>query len=138
MRDYQPKVNNPYYIDKDIYKSILYIIRSYNSQIKEYKTLIDEKAFPKYNPMNTGSKTNKTSDITGETAIKLEGKANIIKAIDKAIKTFEESETEKYYFKGIWNSIIYSTPYPDDASTSTYKRHKARFIWLVGKNLNII
>lgn len=137
MRDYQPKNKNPYYIDKEIYKSILYIIRSYNSQVNEYNNLIEEKAFPKFNIERKGN--NKViHDITSEIALKLEGKANLISAIDKAIKTFKETESEKYYFKGIWNNILYNTPYPLDAAKSTYSYHKARFIWLVGKNLNII
>lgn len=137
MRDYQPKNKNPYYIDKSIYKSILYLIRSYNAQVKAYNDLIDERAFPKMDPKQSG-KGNTLSDITGETALKLEGKSRIIKAIEKTIEQFKSNETTKYYFDGIWNNILYAAPYPSNADTRTYSRHKARFIWLVGKNLNII
>ena len=91
MRDYQPKNKNPYYIDKEIYKSILYIIRSYNSQVNEYYNLIDERAFPKMDPKQAG-KGNTISDTTGETALKLEGKSRIINAIEKAIEQFKTNE----------------------------------------------
>lgn len=137
MRDYQPLKNNPYYIEPSIYKAILYIIRSYGALKKEYEELIEIKTYPKFEPNKSGNNYNK-NDITGEIAIKLERKAHIINAIESALKKFNELENEKYYIKGIWENIINSTPYPCDAASSTYSRHKARFIWLIGKNLDMI
>ena len=137
MRDYQPEINNPYYIQRDIYKSILYIIRSYYAQNEEYNNMLEAKAYPHITPGYIGNNHN-INDPTGELAIKLEGKANIIKAINSAKAEFEKSEKEKYYLKGVWNNIIYNKPYPKDAETHTYSNHKARFIYRVGKNLNLI
>lgn len=137
MRDYQPKVKNPYSIQRDIYKSILYIIRSYYAQVEEYNNLLEAKAYPHITPGYIGNNHN-INDPTGELAIKLEGKAKIIRAIDQAKAEFEKSEKEKYYISGIWNNILYQEPYPFDAHTKTYSYHKARFIYKVGKNLNLI
>lgn len=137
MRDYQPTKNNPYYIEPEIYKAIIYIIRSYDAQKKTYNLLLEEKTHPHID-YNSPGHSSRVSDPTGETASRLAGKSRIISAIDEARADFEKSAKEVWYIKGIWNNILYSSPYPFDADKSTYARHKARFIYLVGKKLNMI
>lgn len=136
MRDYQPKIKNPYKLPGEIYKCVLYAIRAYSSLKEEYKNRLSENYAPDYNANTSGKKS--FSDPTYKKAVQLEKLHDDLKAIDEAVKKIEKDPNGVYYMPGIWNNIVKGAPYPHDADTGTYSKWKARFIYEVARNKGYI
>lgn len=125
MRDYQRTKRNPWILPHNLYKQTLYAIRDYNRIKEEYEYILQGSSFD-----NDGQPRGiNIGDPTATTAIKAEKLYNYLKAVDDAKKVIPSE-----YMKGIWDSIVYGSPYPEDADRSTYWRHKSRFIYEVAKN----
>lgn len=126
MRDYQAQKNNPYYLERTLYRATLAVIRDYDRLRMEYKAILEESPAPP-DGMPRGTRV---SDPTGRTAIRREEISKKLDAVEEALQV-----VPKEYRKGVWNSIVNYSRYPKDADKSTYWRYKARFVYHVAKNL---
>lgn len=124
-RDYQRTKRNPWILPHNLYRQTLYAIRDYNRIKEEYEYLIMGQPAE----MDGQPKGTQTSDPTAATAAKAERLHNQLRAIDDAKKVIPEE-----FIKGVWDNIVYDSPYPLDAGRATYSRYKSRFIYEVAKN----
>ncbi len=124
-RDYQRIQGNRWVLPRNLYRQTLYAIRDYPRIKEEYEDLLQGSPAD----MDGQPKGNNVGDPTAVTAVKAEKLHNQIKAIDNAKKVIPPE-----YMQGVWNNILYSCPYPDDADRTTYWRHKSHFVYEVAKN----
>ena len=122
MRDYQPKVNNRYWLPRSLYRRTLALIRDYFRMVEDHDNIPEE--------TSSGSQGggSGTGDRTGSAAIRMERIAKDIDIIDRALKMIPEE-----YRPGVWASVQFYVPYPKDADKSTYSRYKGMFIYYVAK-----
>lgn len=127
MRNYQRTKNNPYKLPHNLYMRILYLVRDYERIKREREEIINS------TPDHDGAAQSGIGNPTEAKGIKLAALGDACKAIDDALK-----EVPEEYRKGVWNNICYKAPYPIDASESTYKRWRIRFIYIVAKKMHQI
>ena len=46
MRDYQPKQNNPYWMEKSVYRRVLAFVRDYDRMVRDYHAILHETSTP--------------------------------------------------------------------------------------------
>lgn len=112
-----------------IYNQVLWVIRDYNRMKTECDAILHESPLPPDGQPRASSYTDKI----GNKVIRRDALLRKIKIIDDA---FQSIPLE--YRKGIWKSIMYRTPYPDDADRSTYSRWRMHVIQLIAKKLDLL
>lgn len=130
MKDYQPK-KSKYSMPQDAYNTTLWIIRGYHRFRDIVKFEANTIKAIEYDKDHVQS--SEQIDSTFRAAVKIADCKEKINAIDRARDDIPEE-----YRKGVWESVLYRTPYPDDASESTYSRYRSKFIHDVAFNLDII
>lgn len=128
MRDYQPQVNNKYYLPDTTYKLSLAMIRDYYHT----KTMIDAILYESPAPPDGMPRGSGVSDPTSSKAMRLEEYYDKIRKIDDALDTIP-----KIYQRGVWDNIMFGTPYPGDAARSTYSSYKSKFIYGVADSFHL-
>lgn len=129
MRDYQRKKHTKYIVDRVVYQKTIWVIRDYYRLKDICSSLLEESPDPNFNKVKS---TNKIIKQTENIVIKRDKYLIQINVIDNALRSIPEE-----YRKGIWNNILYNTPYPIYADRSTYGRWKSKFIYQVAKDLEI-
>lgn len=129
MRDYQAQKNNPYYLERTLYRATLAVIRDYDRLRAEYDSILS--ASPA--PPDGMPRSTKISDPTGRDAVRRAEMSRKLRAVEDALSCVPEE-----YRRGVWESAAYYKRYPDDADRTTYWRYKARFIYNVAQNLSWI
>lgn len=122
MRDYQRTKNNPYHLDKPVYKLVLSFIRAYPALRESLVDTVEESPAPP----DGMPKGNGTGDPTSNKASRVEPICDDIRIIDQSLRVVPEE-----YRQSILDSIINFTPYPVWADRSTFWRWKQRFIYEV-------
>ena len=125
-RDYQPQKNNPYLLPQPLYRMTLAFIRDHERKRSAYEELATESP-PPPDGMPRGSATGNPTERFGMRRFEL---WLAISAVEDALLTIPEE-----YRDGVWQNIVYYKRYPDDASPSTYKRYKQKFIHQVAHNM---
>lgn len=125
MRYYQRQKHNPYILPKPVYVQTIWQIKGYYLLKERIDDIINSTPTP--DGMQRGSGI---SDPTAAKGTKIARFQSVVNIIDEEHKKIPEE-----YRTGVWNSIHYSTRFPDDADVSTYSRHKSRFIYNVAIRL---
>ena len=129
MRDYQRKKNNKYILPHAVYHKTLWQIRDYYRLKEEAEDILLETP----SLLDSAVHSSDPGDPTYSKASRREGFLRIIQVIDT-----EKAKIPQEYQKGVWDSVMYGTRYPDDADRHTYGRHKARFVYGVAVSLGFI
>lgn len=124
--DYQTKREKA--IENDIWKITLATIRGYYRRKENLQDAIDEQPDPRQPHVKGGEKGSQTE----AKAMKRERDRDVVAAIDRALESIPEE-----YRHGVWQKVMYNSPYPDDAAPNTYTRYKAEFVIRASKYLNI-
>jgi len=128
-RDYQRK-KGKYTLPREVYRQTLWQVRDYHRLKDLYEAVAEESPGPSDGmPRGKGG----ASDPTFQKAVKLEHIGRVIAAIDEALALVPPE-----YRKGVWNSVLYDTPYPFDAGRATYGRWKSFFVYTIADKLNFI
>lgn len=128
-RDYQRK-KGKYTLPREVYRQTLWQVRDYHRLKDLYEAVAEERPGPSDGmPRGKGG----TSDPTFQKAAKLEHIGRVLAAIDEALALVPPE-----YRKGVWNSVLYDTPYPFDAGRATYGRWKSFFVYTIADKLNFI
>lgn len=125
MRDYQRHKNNKYILPRAVWHKTLWEIRDYYRMTEEADSLLT--ASP---PSDGTGRKGSIGDPTFAKASKRERLLRHIDVIDEAKATIPDE-----YRKGVWDSVMYGTRYPDDADRRTYGRWKSRFVFAVAVKL---
>lgn len=123
MRDYIPKSCG---LPDNLANQVMWLIRDYERMKLEYDNAIwDSPGPPDGQPRGSN-----TSDTTSKEAIK---RAELF----KKIQAIEQSKLEipEQYREGIWNNIVYRTPYPSIAGRTTWWTYKTKFLCKVAEKL---
>ena len=129
MRDYQRKVNNPYYLPKTLYRRVLSVIRDYDRQVTEIQDVL-------YGTADRDGVTvagGRCPKPTESAAIRLAQYENDTEAVEQALAQLPEE-----YRKGVFRNIVYGDKFPLTAHYNTWWRWKQKFVWYVAKNLYLI
>lgn len=129
MRDYQRQKNNKWILPKNVYRQTLWLIRDYYRMKEELKRIMEESPSPS-DGMPRGSGTGRPVEAI---VIRRERYADKVREIDRALDVVPEE-----YQAGVWQSILYGAPYPEDAARRTYGVWKARFIHEVAVRCGLI
>ena len=105
MGEYQRK-RGKYILPGTVYMKTIYQIRDYYRLKEKIQDTIDESPDP-HQPHVSGSKKGSPT----------------------------ESKAFKIYRDGVWASVMFNEPYPQDADRTTYGRHKSRFVFTVAAYL---
>ena len=125
-RDYQPQKNNPYLLPQPLYRMTLAFIRDYDRKRSEYNELAQVSP-----PPPDGQPRGSTSgNPTQRAGIRRAELWIAISAVEEALGSIPPE-----YQMGVWENIVLYRRYPDDASPSTYKRYKQKFIHQVAHNM---
>lgn len=127
-KEYQTK-HSKNILPRAVYMKTVYQIRDYHRLKENLQDTLDEQPAPRQ-PSVSGTKK---GSVVETKAIKRERDRDIVKGIDEAIETIPEE-----YRHGVWQAVMYNSPYPEDAALSTYSRYKAEFIVMVAYNLGFI
>ena len=125
-RDYQPYKNNKYLLPQPLYRMTLAFIRDHKRKLLTYNQ-IGQESPP---PPDGQPRSTVASDPTKRAGIRRAEMRTAIKAVESALEMIPPE-----YRKGVWDNIVNYRRYPDDASVSTYKRYKQRFIYYVAHNM---
>lgn len=122
-------MGHKYQLETPVRMQVLWLIRDYERITLQYNNMLDS------SPVTlTGvSVGNSISKPTENKAIKRAEYSKKIDAIDYALELVPEE-----YREGIWNNILYRSPYPYTAGETTYRRWKARFLYKVAERLYMI
>ena len=118
MREYQTKRSREH-MPNAVYMKTIYQIRDYYRLVENLQDSLDAQPDPSQPHVKGGT----PGSSTESKAMKRERDRDIVAAIDKALEQIPEE-----YRKGVWQAVMYGSPYPDDAATNTYSRYKADFI----------
>ena len=128
MRNYQRKINNPYYLPHNVYMQTLYLVRDYDRLRSEVLDIIYAGATP-----DGSSRSSRVGKPTESKASKIEEAEAKIKAIEAALLSIEPE-----YRKGVFDNVCYGSPYPTDASYETYGRKRRKFLYAVAHQMGNI
>lgn len=126
MRDYIPKSCA---LPDELARQVLWIVRDYDRMKQEYDNAIwDSPGPPDGQPR--GSDTGAPTERGGIKRAEL----------SKKLHAIEQSKLEipEMYREGVWNNILYKTPYPYGANRTTYWRQKALFLRRVAEKLFLV
>ena len=127
-KEYQTK-HSKNILPRAVYMKTIYQIRDYHRLKENLQDTLDEQPAPRQ-PNVSGTKK---GSVVETKAIKRERDHDIVKGIDEAIEIIPEE-----YRHGVWQAVMYNSPYPEDAALSTYSKYKAEFIVMVAYNLGFI
>lgn len=127
MRDYQAQRNNPYWLQRSLYRRTLALIRDYD-RMKEIHDDIPEQGKSVSDVDGMPHSGNLHDDVFSKVA-DMSVYWEDMKAVEEALNLLPEE-----YRNGVWNNIVKNERYPDDANPKTYRRYKQTFIWHVARN----
>ena len=127
MKDGQRKKNNKYILPQQVWLQTINLIRDYYRMKEVADDLIATAPVKDGTGIRSG-----VSDPTFAKVVKRERHVKMTDIIDE-----EKNKIPVEYRHGVWNSIMYRTPYPLDADRSTYSRWKSRFVYNVAVCANI-
>ena len=125
-RDYQAHKNNPYYLQRPLYKMTLAFIRDHDRKVSEYNDLAEASPPPSEGQIRSftaGSPTERAGIRRAEMRVAID-------AVNRALDKVPEE-----YRQGVWDNITKYKKYPADASARTYRTYKQRFIYFVAHNM---
>lgn len=125
-RDYQAHKNNPYYLQRPLYKMTLAFIRDHDRKVSEYNDLAEASPPPpdgQPRGFSSGNPTERAGIRRAEMRIAID-------AVNSALAKVPEE-----YRQGVWDNITKYKRYPADASARTYRTYKQRFIYFVAHNM---
>lgn len=128
MRDYQRKVNNPYYLPKTLYRRVLSMIRDYDRQRAEINDILY--GTPNVEVSVSGGMPGKPVE---NIAIRLSKYEGDIEAVEKSLEKIPEE-----YRKAVFDNIRYGERFPETASYRTWLRWRQRFIYFVAEKINLV
>ena len=128
MRNYQPKKNNNYKLDKNLFSRMVYLVKDYNRM----KTRINELSSDLSRAEGMGA-TGQHSDPTLCKAMKIERMSGECNAVDWALTQIPEE-----FRTIIFNKILFDRAYPLHADLSTFSRWKCRFLYCLAEKLDYI
>lgn len=129
MRDYQRKVNNPYYLPKTLYRRVLSVIRDYDRQVEEIQDVLYGTADRDGVAVAGGMPGKPTENA----AVRLAQYENDTEAVEQALLKIPEE-----YRKGVFDNIRYREKFPDTAAYRTWLRWRQKFVWYVAEKLNLV
>lgn len=127
--DYQRQKNNDFYLPKTLYRRVLSVIRDYERQKEEITNIIFSTSDRDGTVVSGGFPGKPTEDM----AIRLDKYRKDTEAVEQGLITIPEE-----YRKGVFRNIVYRERFPDTAHYNTWLRWKQRYIWQVGKKLNLV
>lgn len=128
MRDYQ-RTKTKYILPHAVYHKTLWQIRDYYRLKEEADDILHE------TPSLLGNSVHgsEPGDPVFSKAARRENYLRIIQVIDS-----EKAKIPREYQKGVWDSIMYGTRFPDDAHRNTYGRWKSFYVYHVAHALGFI
>ena len=125
-RDYQAKKNNPYYLQRPLYRMTLAFIRDHERKMAEYNALAEASPPPSEGQVRSSA----AGSPTERAGIRRVEMRVAIDAVNDALALVPAE-----YQKGVWENIVRYKKYPDDAAPRTYRTYKQRFIYFVAHNM---
>lgn len=122
------KKNNPYFMPRTLYRRVIAVIRDYPRQRQEVNDIIYGTTSP--DVAVAGGKIGKPTE---DMVIRLERYMRDLDAVEKAL-----GKIPKEYQKDVFNNIVCGKRFPATAHYNTWLRWRKRFIWFVGKELNLV
>ena len=126
MREYQTKKEKV--LPNDIWKITIGYIRGYYRRKENLQDMVDEQPDPRQPHVQGGV----PGSPTEAKAMKRENDRDVVAAIDKALDSIP-----KEYRHGVWQKVMYNSPYPEDANVKTYSNYKAEFVIRTAKYLGL-
>lgn len=123
MRDYYLKNSD---MPEDLYRQTLWMIKGYDRMKTEYDNAIWDSPEPPDGQPRGGN----TGDPTSREGLKRAELFRKLQAIEQAKLYIPEC-----YRDGVWNNVLYKTPYPRAGHRSTWWHYKAAFIRRVAENM---
>ncbi len=123
MRDYIPKSCG---LPDNLANQVMWLVRDYERMKLEY----DNAIWDSPGPPDGQPRGNNIGNPTEREGLK---RAELF----KKLQAVEQSKLEipEQYRSGVWNNLLYKTPYPSAADRTTYWRHKARFMRRVAEKM---
>lgn len=128
MRNYQPKLNNPYRLPHNVYMQCLYAVRDYDRVKSMMADTLYASPCPDGQPRGT-----ETSDTTAAKAVRMAALSRQCEDVEQAL-----IQIPSEYSRGIMNSILYGVRYPNDAGEATYRRWRYRFMYEVAVRKKLV
>jgi len=125
---YQRQKNNRYILPTAVWNKTIWQIRDYYRLKEARDDIIYQRGADDGMPHGSG-----TGDPTFRKAEKLARVQDVVKVIEDALEQIPQE-----YRKGVWDSVQFRSPYPQDADRTTYSRMKARFVYTVARKLDYI
>ena len=125
---YQRQKNNRYILPTAVWNKTIWQIRDYYRLKEARDDIIYQRGADDGMPHGSG-----TADPTFRKAEKLARVQDVVKVIEDALEQIPQE-----YRKGVWDSVQFRSPYPQDADRTTYSRMKARFVYTVARKLDYI
>lgn len=123
MRDYYLKNSE---IPEELYRQTLFMIKDYDRMKEEYDNAIwDSPEPPDGQPRGSNA-----GDPTSREGLKRAELFRKLQAIEQAKLSLPEE-----YREGVWNNVLYKTPYPKSAHRKTWWQYKTAFILRVARNM---
>ena len=125
-RDYQATKNNPYYLQRPLYRMTLAFIRDHERKVEAYNALAEASPPPSEGQVRgfaSGSPTERAGIQRAEMRVAID-------AVNDALALVPEE-----YRSGVWENVVHFKRYPDDAAARTYRTYKQRFIYFVAHNM---
>ena len=123
MRDYYLKTSE---IPEELYRQTLFMIKDYDRMKEEYDNAIwDSPEPPDGQPRGSNA-----GDPTSREGLKRAELFRKLQAIEQAKLSLPEE-----YRDGVWNNVLYKTPYPKSAHRKTWWQYKTAFILRVARNM---
>lgn len=123
MRNYIPKSCG---LPTELANQVLWLIKDYDRMKTEY----DNAIWDSPDPPDGQPRGSNNGDPTSREALKRAELFRKLQAVDQARLTIPE-----VYRDGVWNNLLYGTPYPKDASRKTYWTYKCGFVRKVAENM---
>ena len=128
MRNYQPKKNNEYKLDKVLFRRMIFLVKDYERMQTTINDIADVSSV-----QGSIAHSNLHSDITLYKVIKIERMREECRAVKWAL---EQIPIE--YQQVIFNKVCHDSAYPLYADASTFSRWKCRFLYNIAKKLMYI
>lgn len=123
MRDYIPKSCG---LPNNLANQVMWLIRDYERMKVEYDNAVGDSP----GPPDGQPRGSNTSDPTSREGVKRAELFRKLQAIEQAKLGIPYN-----YMQGVWDNILYKTPYPETKERTTWWRYKARFMYKVAENL---
>lgn len=124
MRDYQPKQNNPYWMEKSVYRRVLAFVRDYDRMVRDYHAILHETAASDGQPRSSVS-----GDPVERKVERMDVLWHDIRVIDLALENIPEE-----YRDGVLDNVRYGGwPVDIPAHHKTWLYWRQRFLFYVAK-----